>query len=240
MFCRLVARAPEIRPMSRANGSSRRRALESLTSRPVAGSSASAPFARSSFRNCWVSASREASTSSGFTCGAVEARGIVEPSCTCGADWVPGSTSTTMSLRPVFGRSKSDEFVWISGAYLLSISIPTTAWPSWRVTLLTSPTLMPEMSTDCPWPGVTACAVEKSALSAKRSVPISGTQLGRTARWLTRITVMAKMPARISPMIASTSRRWALRARLMDTGPGQAGPGWPPARSDRGLGCSDR
>ena len=78
----------------------------------------------------------------------MEESGIVEASFTSGADWVPGSTSTTMSFRPVFGRSRSEELVWMSGAYLLSISIPTTAWPSWSVTLLTSPTLMPAISTD--------------------------------------------------------------------------------------------
>ena len=71
--------------MSRANGSRRRRALESFTSRPLAGSRASAPFASSSFRNCWVSASSEARTSSGFTCGCVEASGTVESSLTSGA-----------------------------------------------------------------------------------------------------------------------------------------------------------
>ena len=83
-----------------------------------------------------------------------------------------------MSCRPVRGRSSTVASVWISGAYCCSISIVTTARPFSRSTLEMSPTLTPEMFTVCPWPGVTACAVESSALSSNRSSPRNGTQDG--------------------------------------------------------------
>ena len=207
---------------------------------PVAGSSASAPFASSSFRNCWVSASSEARISSGFTCGWVEASGIVEPSLTSGADWVPGSTSTTMSLRPVFGRSSSEALAWISGAYLLSISMLTTAWPSSSVTPVTSPTLMPAMSTDWPWPGVTACAVEKSALSSKRSVPISGTQLGQDRALVDQDHGHGEQAGQDQADDRQHVAEVCSQGASHGYGAGSAGPGWPPARSGRGSGCSGR
>ena len=43
----------------------------------------------------------------------------------------------------------------------------TTAWPSFRPTLLMSPTRTPETRTVWPWPGVTACAVVNAAWSWK-------------------------------------------------------------------------
>ena len=58
----------------------------------------------------------------------------------------------------------------MSAAYLGSISIVTTAWPSTSSTSEMSPALTPEMFTVWPWPGVTACAVESSALSSNALV----------------------------------------------------------------------
>ena len=83
-----------------------------------------------------------------------------------------------MSWSPVRGRSRTVASVWISGAYLVSISIVTTAWPSSSSTSEMSPALTPEMFTVWPCPGVTACAVASSALSSKRSSPRNGIQDG--------------------------------------------------------------
>ncbi len=79
-----------------------------------------------------------------------------------------------MSWRPVRGRRSTVASSWISGAYCCSTSIVTTAWPFTRSTSEMSPALTPEMFTVWPWPGVTACAVESSALSSKRSSPRNG------------------------------------------------------------------
>ena len=79
-----------------------------------------------------------------------------------------------MSWRPVRGRRSTVASSWISGAYCCSTSIVTTAWPSTSSTSEMSPALTPEMFTVWPWPGVTACAVESSALSSKRSSPRNG------------------------------------------------------------------
>ena len=81
MFC--PAHSQRARDLGDARGRTGRGGAarwRASTSRPLAGSSASAPFASSSFRNCWVSASSEARNSSGLTCGWVEASGTVEPS----------------------------------------------------------------------------------------------------------------------------------------------------------------
>ena len=50
-----------------------------------------------------------------------------------------------------------------------------------------SPTLTPAIVTVCPWPGTTAWAVESSAWSSKKSLPIPGTQPGRVKRWFERM-----------------------------------------------------
>ena len=65
----------------------------------------------------------------------------------------PGSISIVMSCRPVRGRSSSEASGWMSGAYLGSMFIVTTARPLSRFTPWTLPTLIPERSTVCPWPG---------------------------------------------------------------------------------------
>ena len=39
------------------------------------------------------------------------------------------------------------------------------------------------MLTVCPCPGVTAWAVESSALTTKKSLPMKGTQAGTVSRW---------------------------------------------------------
>ena len=70
-----------------------------------------------------------------------------------------------MSFSPVFGRSSAEASAWISLRYFLSISIVTTARPFWRCTPPMSPTRMPAMRTVWPWPGMTAWAVENSALT---------------------------------------------------------------------------
>ena len=70
-----------------------------------------------------------------------------------------------MSLSPVLGRSSAVALVWTTPWYWGSRFIWTTATPFLSETLPISPTWTPEMRTDWPWPGVTACAVENSALS---------------------------------------------------------------------------
>ncbi len=70
-----------------------------------------------------------------------------------------------MSLSPVLGRSSAVALVWMRFRYLGSSSICTIATPFLSETLPISPTCTPETRTDWPWPGVTAWAVENSALS---------------------------------------------------------------------------
>ena len=110
-----------------------------------------------------VSASSDASTSSRFTSGAVWETGIVPPSGRAGASSEPGSSSTTMSLRPVLGRS-SMRASRLTVTSPLSSSIRTTALPPSRSTREISPTRTPATLTVCPCPGVTAWAVENSPL----------------------------------------------------------------------------
>ena len=81
------------------------------------------------------------------------------------ADRLPGSSSMNMSLSPVLGRSRACASVWTRSLYCGSRSSVTTAWPSFRPTLVMSPTRTPETRTVWPWPGVTACAVENAACS---------------------------------------------------------------------------
>ena len=83
-----------------------------------------------------------------------------------------------MSWSPVRGRSSTVESERTSGANSSSTSIVTTALPSTSSTSEMSPALTPAMFTVWPWPGVTACAVESSALTSNRSSPRIGTQDG--------------------------------------------------------------
>ena len=150
-----------MRARSRVNGSKRRSAEENcrpLPPRPLP------PPSSSNARYSRVSASRVERIWSGWTLGSVCASGIVEP---CGGvlPLFPGSTSITMSFKPVFGRSSRVASEWIRSAYLGSMSISTTATPSSRLTPPTLPTWIPAMSIACPWPGVTACAVVNSAFT---------------------------------------------------------------------------
>ena len=65
--------------------------------------------------------------------------------------------------------------------YVGSICICTIATPFLRVTLPISPIWTPEMRTDWPWPGVTAWAVENSALSVYGEASMNGK---RKRSWL--------------------------------------------------------
>ena len=224
MLWRRSASPPLILATSRAKGSNWRKALEALRPRPCSGSSASAPLESSSFRKAWVSASSEARISSGLTLGWVEASGIVAPSSMLSPSSLPGSTSITMSLRPVFGRSSRAASSLIRPAWSLSTSIVTSAWPSSSVTPVMSPTLMPAMVTAWPCPGVTAWAEVNSAFTSKRSSPRIGTQEGRALAWLPRMMKVVTTPARTRPMIATKSRRCSRIARLMAPPPGSGDP----------------
>ncbi len=90
------------------------------------------PPSSSSARYSRVSASSVARNASRLTFGSVWASGMVEPSDGV-SPAVPGSTSITMSLRPVFGRSSSVASGWISSMYFGSMSMRTTASPVFEV-----------------------------------------------------------------------------------------------------------
>ena len=174
-----------------------------------------------------MSASRVASSSSGLTFACVRESGIVVPSGSCPLRW-PGSTSTTMSLRLVFGRSSSRASGWISGAYLGSMSMPTTACPSSTRTESIFPIWIPATTTAWPCPGVTACAELNSASRWKNSCPKNGTQLGRAAFCWERIPRATARPAITSRQTARKSpvrpRSWRRRtARQCDPLLGCAG-----------------
>ena len=112
-----------------------------------------------------MSASSSARISSGFTSGDVAEIGTVKPSAAAGASSWPGSRSMNMSLSPVLGRSSAVASWRIIPSYSGSMTISTTALPSRSETSPMSPTRTPATRTVWPWPGVTACAVESSALS---------------------------------------------------------------------------
>ena len=88
----------------------------------------------------------------------------MNPGLATGAPPCPGASSMNMSLSAVLGRSSAVQLVWIRFLYLGAICIWTVAIPLLRVTPPTCPIWTPETRTDWPWPGVTACAVENSAL----------------------------------------------------------------------------
>jgi hypothetical protein len=112
-----------------------------------------------------VSPSSEDRISSALTSGSVLETGIVHPALATGAALLPGWTSTNMSFSPVLGRSSAVALVWMRFLYWGSIWSWTIATPFLSETLPISPTCTPDTRTDWPWPGVTACAVENSALS---------------------------------------------------------------------------
>ena len=120
-----------------------------------------------------MSPSSVARISSGWTLGSVWDSGIVAPS-SSGSPFLPASISIVMSCRPVRGRSSTVESERRSGAYCSSTSIVTTALPFTSSTSEMSPALTPAMFTVWPWPGVTAWAVDSSALSSNRSSPRIG------------------------------------------------------------------
>ena len=99
-----------------------------------------------------------------MTSGLVLLTGSVHPGLATGAGPAPGLSSMNMSLRPVLGRNSAVALVWIRCLYLSSICICTTAAPLRKVTPPISPICTPDTRTDWPWPGVTAWAVENSAL----------------------------------------------------------------------------
>ena len=131
-----------------------------------------------------MSLSSADSTSSGLTSGRVLLIGIVKPFLTAGALDVPGLTSMNMSLSPVLERSSavaSSRRKLVS--YSASMSRPTIARPSLSVTDPMSPILTPATRTVCPWPGVTAWAVENSALTR---IGFSSMK-GKRRRWFSRM-----------------------------------------------------
>ena len=88
-----------------------------------------------------------------------------------------------MSFSAVFGRSSAVASSRMRSLYFGSMSSVTIARPSFSSTLPTSPIFTPETRTVWPWPGVTACAVENSALSL---IGLSSTS-GKRSRWLARM-----------------------------------------------------
>ena len=68
-----------------------------------------------------------------------------------------------MSFRPVLGRSSALASCRIMPSYSGSMTISTTALPSFSWTSPMSPTRTPETRTVWPWPAVTAWAVANSA-----------------------------------------------------------------------------
>ena len=94
----------------------------------------------------------------------------------------PGSTSTTMSLRFVFGRSSSVR-VGVDQRRVLRARCPSRR-PRGRPRRATEsilPIWIPATITAWPWPGVTACAEVNSPSRWKKSWPKTGTQLGSAA-----------------------------------------------------------
>ena len=86
---------------------------------------------------------------------------VIRPPAGTGLPW-PGSTSTNMSLRAVFGRSSAVASCLIRFLYSGSMSSPTTATPSTTFTSEMRPTSTPATRTVWPWPGCTACAFASS------------------------------------------------------------------------------
>ena len=225
MFSRRFASAPLIRAMSRANGSSWRSASESFTSAALLGVEGLGAARQQQLQERLGVGVEEARNSSGLTLrlgrGERDRRALLDVR----VGWCPGRPRSTMSLRPVFGRSSSEASSLISGAYLLSTSIVTTAWPSSSST----PGDVADLD-----PG----DVDRLALARRHG--LGGRELGLE---LEAVGAEQRHPARQAgplvdqdhrrgeerrratrAMIARTSRRCALSARLMGTGPGRADP----------------
>jgi hypothetical protein len=100
-----------------------------------------------------------------------------------GRESLPGWSSMNMSLSAVFGRSSASASSCTTSLNSGSISSVTSARPCSSSTLPTSPTFTPETRTVWPWPGVTACAVENSALMRFGLSSITG----KRRRWLARM-----------------------------------------------------
>ncbi len=115
--------------------------------------------------------------------GAVLAIRIIPPSGTSGARFVPGSSSTNMSLRPVRGRSIAVASSCTRSSYWESSSTVTIARPSFSSAPAMSPTRTPATLTVCPWPGRTAWA----SLSSNLIVNVSSSISGKWMRWLARM-----------------------------------------------------
>ena len=73
---------------------------------------------------------------------------------------------------------------------------------------MTLPIWIPAMSTDWPWPGVTAWAVANSAVMWSNSSPTTGSQDGSEAFCWVKIPSIITMPAIARTTIAIVSLRW--------------------------------
>ena len=73
---------------------------------------------------------------------------------------------------------------------------------------MTLPTWIPAMSTDWPWPGVTAWAVENSAVMCSNSSPTKGSHDGSEAFCWVKMPSIITIPASARTMIAIVSLRW--------------------------------
>ena len=100
------------------------------------------------------------------------------------------------------------------GAYLGSMFMVTTARPLSRFTPWTLPILTPERSTVCPCPGVTAWDELNSAFSSKWLWPRIGSQDGKLACCLTRITLVVTIASTARTPMAMKSRRCSRIARF--------------------------
>ena len=120
-----------------------------------------------------------------------------------------------MSFSPVRGRSSAVASVWIRCLYLSSICIETTAIPFWSLTPPISPICTPETRTVWPWPGVTACAVENSALSVNGVDWMNGKRKRSLLRMYPatrrhdRATIAAKSPVVLIARFIDFPRPWA-------------------------------
>ena len=166
-----------------------------------------------------MSASSEARISSGLTFGWVEASGMVASPPRRSRPRVPGSTSITMSLRPVFGRSSSEASSLIRGAYLFSTSIVDHGVAVLELDARDVADLDPGDVHGLALArrhrlGRGELRLELEAVLAEERHPAR--QRGPPGS--TRITPAVKRPATIRAMIAMKSRRCSRIARFMARG----------------------
>ena len=154
-----------------------------------------------------MSASRLARISSRLTSGSVwpigigrpprsgpassRARGRARRPCPSGRS--SAAAGRRVACRPVVLRARS--------------SCRRSRLPSSSSTLEISPTSTPATLTVCPWPGVTACAVDSSASISKKSLPSTGTHAGQREPLVGEDHARPRAPRSIRPMIATKSRR---------------------------------